>query len=77
MISRIKGMMIPNWRDWKRMYTTWFHLAGLLFSGIGTGLALVYGSLDTLQHSLIPTWVTYLIMFIIFLGAAVGKFIRQ
>lgn len=77
MISRIKSMIIPNWRDWKRMYTTWFHLAGLIFSGVGTGLAIVYGSLDSIQHSLLPSWATYSIFFIMFLGAAIGKFIRQ
>ena len=69
--------LIPEWKRGWKFYTTWFHLAGLLFSGVGTGLAIVYGSLDSIQHSLLPSWATYSILFIMFLGAAVGKFIRQ
>ena len=77
MISFIKSKLIQNWRDGFRMYTTWFHLLGLIFSGGGVGLAVLYGATDSTQHSLLPPWLNYSIFFIIFLGAAIGKFIRQ
>lgn len=68
---------IYNWKDGWKFYSTWFHIAGLIFSGAGTGMALVYGSMDRIQHSLLPTWATYLIIFLIFLGAIIGRFTKQ
>lgn len=69
--------LIHNWKQGWKFYTTWLHLLGMIFSGVGTGLALAYGAMDSIQHSLFPTWVTYLIIFLIFTGALIGRFIKQ
>jgi len=69
--------LIKDWRKGLKLYTTKLHLFGMGLTGLSTGLALVYGSMDTIQHSIIATWVTYLIFFFIFLGAFLARFIKQ
>ena len=67
---------VPNWRKGFKFQTTWWHVAGLLFAGLGTGLALVYGSADQFQHSLLKDWQTYSIFFIIFSGSIIARFLK-
>lgn len=69
--------LIPEWRKGWKFYTTWFHAIGVVFSGVGVGIATLYGATDSVQHSLLPQWLTYVIFFLIFVGAAIGRFIRQ
>jgi len=69
--------LIENWKKCLKLYSVRFHIVGLVLSGISTALALVYGAADSIQHSLLHTWETYLIFFIIFLGAFIGRLIKQ
>ncbi len=54
-----------------------FHLCGMAITGASTGLALVYGAADSTQHAMLTSWQTYCIFFVIFLGAFLGRFIKQ
>jgi len=69
--------LIKDWKKGIKFYTTKFHIIGIGLSGISTGIALVYGSMDSIQHSIMPAWITYLIFFFIFLGAFLSRFIKQ
>lgn len=73
----VSSKVISNWRKGGKFYTTWIHILGMVFSGIGTGMALMYGAADQIQHSMLKTWETYLIFFLIFLGALIGRFLKQ
>jgi len=69
--------LIEDWKKGLRLYSTRFHIIGLIFSATGTGLALLYGAQDSVQHAMLPTWITYPIFFFIFVGAFIGRFIKQ
>lgn len=73
----IEKYIISDWRKGLHFYTTWVHVIGLAFAGIGTGLALIYGAADQFQHSMLKDWQTFLIFFIIFASAIVARFTRQ
>lgn len=77
--KRGNNLMLINFnlKDQMKFSPSIFHVLGLLFAGIGTGLALVYGSADQYEHSLLKDWQTYLIFFVIFLGAVIGKFTKS
>ena len=67
----------PDGKPTPKFYTMCLHIFGMIFSGIGTALALAYGAMDSIQHSLFPTWVTYLIIFLIFACALVGGLLKN
>lgn len=76
-------------KDWLNSHLIWnwkkcFHLhsikglsVGVILSALATALALVYGSADASEHALVPSWVTYLIFFLIFAGSFIGRLWHQ
>ncbi len=58
-------------------HSTRLHILGIVLSALATGLSLAYGSADSVQHAMLPTWLTPLILGLIFVGAFVGRLLKQ
>ena len=76
-MSKNRWHLIENWKQGHKLYSTQWHILGLILSAFSTGMSLVYGSSDSIQHGMLPSWLNYLILFSIFLGAFIGRFIKQ
>jgi len=69
--------LVDGWNRPFRFHSIKSVTVGMVLSSASTGLALVYGSADPLQHAMIPHWMTSAIFFVIFTGSFIGRLWKQ
>lgn len=70
-------LVTSSWRTIWRWHCTKMHILGILLSALATGLSLAYGSADSVQHAMLPPWLTPVVLGLIFVGAFIGRLLKQ
>ncbi len=73
----VTPQLVSNWRRMLHWHCTKMHILGIVLSALATGLSLAYGSADSVQHAMLPGWLTPVVLGLIFVGAFIGRLLKQ